>query len=682
MKDVISLQSSCVLTVISEVQWYSADTLSLLPPKLRSLVLLHLPAVDLYRISQHEGVWIGVPFTSEDVWKFRFETTLQKYTNVSSSTVEEMTSEVSWLDRYLFSCLYNVPVYYQTSTSQPSFGAAFFVTSDIVLNDVGTVKLKSGARQHGLIALNSRSKSELSSHFVSEWYQQKLMSYPFDSPVGAELSTYERIKAMLSVFPDWKPAVIPLEVDYQDLKDDVSDYDKSLCSSFVSNIKTVHLLSKYLRLHPNAEVENPADTPISSVGQFCSYIVGLLKDHKSASCSRLVISQPAMKKEVFRDNTDIDSESSLLFTHLSFSASELLEWFFQHFPNVSEISVSMHDSNQDTWNCPVFQQATLKSLQLKVIRPTFKHIVVPSLGFSSITEISLHGLAILDKEFCGIMLSVLNSPNEQKLRLANVFVKESQGSDAPVISPQVMRDACRYKTSIHFHRVKGISSVRSVFSSYGEIWLNDLSFYLVDVAPPFPETTPINCKSIHAERFPLSRENLNILYPVFVRAGSVSLSLGSVAVLSTADYVVAQICQCIQLCEKNLVYLDCKHAYNYVGLNAQHMDRFFSTVFSMPTSSLINLVFNPSRLIDSFSSVAFFQGANRSLLLSFQQIQRQSHSEAGELKHKISCWHLLCEVWKRENHDRSKIKRLCGVSGPVLNEIEDELHELCENLNM
>ena len=680
MAGLISLQSNCVLTILSEIHCFTADMLSLLPPKLRSRILLHLPAVDLYRLGQTEDhkdnlwrdLWIGLPFTSEDVWKIRFETTLKKYTNVSCLE-EDVSRCISWLDRYLVSCLLNVPLYYQTLSSQPSLGAAFYVTSDVSLNDVGIVKAKTDSSRCGLVALKTRAKSALSSHFISNFYRKKLELNPFNLPIGTELTTYDRIRVMLDVFPDWTPSVLPLEID-EHLSQ--SDYNTSLCVTFLSKVKTLYLLSKYLRLCPYAEVENPDTVSSSGIGHFCKYIVGLLNGYKSIACDKLILLPPAMKKEVTYKDMDDDGDevSSFSFTPISLSPNELLEWFFKRFPNINQLSVSMHDAYQDCWKSSVYREAKLQSLQLKVTRPTFKHITVPLLPFSLISDVSLQGLSISEEDFHAILLAVLKSPVEQKLSFANLCIQEL--NDVPVMHSLVMEKACQYKTSLNIHRIKGVNAIQSVLSLYREIWLNDLSFYLLEDTFPFPISTAINCKSVHVNRVTLHQNDSQFLLPLFSRAESVYLSLGNCS-LHNATFAIPMLCTCVQLCEENLRYLDCKNTVTYSNLKPEHVNHFFSTVFSLPKCVLENLVFDPSRLIQCYASTALHRTTNYLMQLQQGVQLTKQQAELDELKHQVSCWRTMCEVWCQSSNG-VKIKCLNGLSGIVFDELEDELGEICQ----
>ena len=673
MEEVLSLGNACVLTILSEIHNYSAGVLSLLPPRLRARILLHLPAVDLYRLSQNESPWVGVPFSSDDVWRTRFETTLEKHSNVACLD-EVARGESSWLDIYLLSCLINIPVYYETRANHPPFGAAFFVTSDVVLRNFGIVKLKCGSFCHGFVFLKARNKQGPSSHMVSKHYQETLITTPFNLPVGVELSMHNRIKTILSIFPGWKPSMVPLEFD--DLSE-FTGYNEPLCKSFLSNVKTVQLLSKHLRLCPHAEINHLAIDVAhaqTSIGQFCNYVINLLKHGKT---NRLILLPPAMKKEVVwqQSNGDQEDESITLLTPLSMSTSKLLEWFFQHFPNASEVFVHMHDGHQDSGLLDVLRGAKLANVQLNVLRPTFSQVIPLSLPFMTIGTISLNGLAISSCDFCSLLLSVLNSPNEQKLKLSNISVTHSD--DTIEIDPQVMKDSCRYKTSLHFHRVKanGCSLIESVLAAYDEIWLNDLLVYLIHSAPPFPKSTVINCKSFHLERFVLSPENLQVLSPILHRAQNICLNVGE-SDIGTADFSISEICRIIEVCGDNLSNLECKQSYPYSGLSTVHLDQFFSAVFSLPDSCLANLTFNPSRLINSYSSTT----TGRAILLHPVH-QLKKRTEVEELKKRMACYRLLCDIWKRQNR-RVKVKCLSGISGVVLNEMEDELLDIFDNLHM
>ena len=668
MEQVLSLENACVLTILSEIHNYSADVLSLLPPRLRACILLHLPAVDLYRLSQNVSPWVGVPFSSDDVWRTRFETTLLKYSNVAGLD-ETAHGESSWLDRYLLSCLVNIPVHYGTRTNHPPFGAAFFVTSDVALRNFGIVKLQYGSVCHGFVFLKARRQGP-STHMVSKHYQENFITTPFHLPVGVELSMYDRIKTLLSIFPGWKPSMVSLEFD--DLSE-FTDYNEPLCKSFLSNVKTVQLLSKYLRLLPHAKIDHLGlKCAPGSIGQFCNYVIDLLKHGKT---NRLILLPPAMKPEV-EDNQD--DKPVIILTPFSMSTSKLLEWFFQHFPNVSEVFINMNDSHQDSGLFDILRVAKLTYLQLNVLRPTFSQVIPLSLPFTTIGAISLNGLAISSHDFCSLLLSVLNSPNEQKLKLSNISVTHSD--DSIEIDPQVMKDSCRYKTSLHFRRVKAncCSLIESVLAAYDEIWLNDLLVYLIFSTPPFPKSTVINCKSFHLERFVLSPENLQVLSPILHRAQHIFLSVGESDV-GTADFAISEICCIIEVCGDNLSQLECKQAYPYSGLSADHIDQFFSAVFSLPDSCLTNLTFNPSRLINSYSSTVTGVG-----ILMHPVHQFIKHTEMEEMKKRMACYRLLCDVWKRQNRGVGglKVKCLSGIPGVVLNEIEDKLLEIFDNLHI
>ena len=669
MESVLSLQSSSILVILSEISSFSADILALLPPKLRTRILVHLPAFDLYRVDgERPGIWQGLPVTKEDVWRLRFETTLQKYSNVSPL---EDVPDLSWQDRYLLSCLLNIPVYYQTTANQPTLGAAFFVTSDINLNDVGLVKVIAGSNCNGLVSLRSRGKSELTSHFISQSHKGKLESeWPFNLPVGFDLSTAERVKMMVNLFPEWQPSLLPVEYDEQEC----SPFNSSIYQPFVKKVKAIYVLSKYLRKYPYGEVEN-IETHVSGAENYCDCLVDMLGKHQTALCDRLVLSQPSMRKEFVPG----EEESIAIFTPLSFSSSQLLERFYPYFPNLSSLSVTMHDSMHDCWTSPVLQDIKLNSLQLKVFRPTFKTVVKPTVSFSGISEICLQGLCILDTDFCDLFLEFLNSPGEQCLKLANVFIKE--GEKELKVHPQKMREECCYKKSLGLHRVKGSDAIESVLSAYPILWLGNLSFYVVDVSAPFPKSTEIICKSVHVQRVSLSPEDLAMLSPILCKAEQVYLSLGQ-AGLATADHSIARLIQCVQLCKNNLQHLDLKHSFAYSGLSRQHMTQFFSVVFSLPENVLGNLVFDPSRLIDSFATASVYQVPPRNVLpqpaaFHVQLVKQQE----DEQKYRVKGWGLLCEVWKDVGRG-IKLKCISSVPTTVLDEMEDVLYELCLDVNM
>ncbi len=660
-----------MLTILSEIHCFTAEMLSLLPPKLRSRILLHLPAIDLYKLGNTNNLWVGLPFTNEDVWKSRFEATLKKYTNVSC--LEEEIS-MTWLDRYLVSCLLNVPVYYESILSHPPFGAAFFVISDVSLNDVGIVKAKIDSNGvNGLMGLKTRKKSSsASSHLISKVYHKRLQSYPFAVPVGTQLTTYDRIKVMLTMFRNWSPSILPLEFDDHS----PNDYDTMLCTSFLSKVRTIYILSKYLRSHPYAEVEDVNSDNPPGIGHFCKFVVDLMNGHDNATCNRLIIPSPAMKKELFYtiSEGDGDTESSFSYKPLSFTANELMKWFFERFPNIKNLSVSMHDTHQDCWTSSVFNEAKLESLQLKVTRPTFKHITTPLISFSLISEMSLHGLAIEDKHFCDILLAVLNSPIEQKFSLANVKIIDNNNSQ-PLANSQVMETACHYKTSLNLHRIRGVNVIESILLLYQEMWLNDLSIYLIDVDLPFPKSTVINCKSLHVNRFTLGPNNMDVLSPVLKRANGVYLSLGN-SIIHTATFSLPMISQLIQICQQNLQYLDCKHAFPYPDSKIDHLNIFFTAVFRLPKCTLANLTFDPSRLILCIATTTTHSVANLMTMLQLQQ-----NAVVNDLQNQKICWHLLCQVWKNISNG-VKIKCLSGVSSMVLDEMEDDLHEVAHIIKL
>lgn len=677
-----SLQSSCFLTIIANVHCYSGELLSLLPAKLRARILLHIPAIDLYRLGHCRGLWEGLPYTCEDVWKRRFDTTLSKYSNVQPF---QETKDLLWQERYFLSCLINIP---KSSSIQPPFGSSFFVTSDIVLCETmqGVLKIKYGSTLHCFNALETKVKTKLTSHFLSQFYTNKLKGHPFNLPVGSEkMSLYNRLKCILTLFPGWKPSVIPLEYD-ESITKSIEQIDEQLCESFISNANSIFLSSRYLRLHSYAEIagEGP-DRPNPSanglaIDPFCDFMLDLLiKKSVDPPCWRVYLSQIPVIKETKHQVVNDEVESVSTFVQL-YSSADVLNWFHHRCPNISDIIVSMHNSNQiDCQNCFIFRSDALHSVQLKVVRPTFKRFisVKAHLPFSRLASITLNGLAVSGEEFCDILLLILNSPQKQNLKFSNFFVNQS--SDMPVeLPPQVMEMDCRYKTSLSLHRVNGIYHVQNVLETFPEVWLDDLSFYLADGIVPLPESTIINCKSVHADRFSADEHNLHLLSHVFKKAEKVFLSIGQCGI-TTAPVAIARLCQCIRMCETNLAYLDCKHMMSYIGFEASHVIDFFEAVLSLPDYIFESLVFNPSRLCESYASAVASSQSGRNFIVNVHHMRQQFLSKENELR--CECWQWLWNTWKT-NKPGVKLNKLVGVHRDALEQFEDEIKEMCSELEL
>ena len=67
-----SLQLQCLYSLVSRLNEYSTQTLSLLPVTLRKQLLRNLPVVDICRLEEDNSTFVN-GFDSDDIWKELYE---------------------------------------------------------------------------------------------------------------------------------------------------------------------------------------------------------------------------------------------------------------------------------------------------------------------------------------------------------------------------------------------------------------------------------------------------------------------------------------------------------------------------------------------------------------------------------------------------------------------------------
>ena len=648
-----SLQSHCMLAIISNVSSYTADVLALLPPRLRTRILINVPAIDLYRLSKCSDFLTGLIIDIEEVWKHRFNTSLLKYSNISP--FDEIPSrQISWKDRYLLSCLQNIPHQYRTTAICPPLSGAMFIISNITFSDTGMIKMKVGSTLHGLHCVKGRltPDTDISCHFISLEYMKLLDSYPYNLTVGCDIPVIMRIKLITKHFPNWCPSVFPLEYD-----DDSTEWSEMLVKEVTNKLETIFIYTKYLRMFRNSECteySNKVNSPVFS--ETTAKIIAVVRNN--TKCDDIVISQPAMLKS---------DDSNLI--PVTFSSAQLLEEMLSQFPNVKHLSITMHYSDQDCINNPLFLKEQLTSLHLRVARPNFEDIISPSIAITTIRDLRLHGIHIAGRNFIDILLAYLNTPtaHEQSLSLGSLKIDTT---NVPAIAPQMMAKNCCYKKSLYLHRVYDNNLLKVIFAAYPKISFNTLLLSLGDRLPPFPEKTLIHAKTFILKQTRINASSISIYKPVLELADKVELSVSIES--SNANEVITLLCKCISTCSYSLQYLDFHHFLPLADLSQLLVNQLYVCIFNLPTSTIADLVIDPGHIIAAVSNVLMQKQGIR--LANIVQLREQ------EMRQTVENWKSFYDVWKNEG--KKVLKSVSGVPNYVSAEIEDLLKEMTSNINI
>ena len=677
MAEPLSLSKQCLLTLVGHAPSLSPDYLALLPPRLRTVLAFNLSVSDLHRVQQCKDFTHGLKVVDMDVlWKHRYETTLLKFSNVASLELDIETHHpgqsvisLTWKDRYLLSCFMNIPRIYQSRELLPPIGVSLFGVADIQFADGQIFKDVINVNKCGLFCYQSstsKMQSRLSSNFVSQYHLPLLDKAPFNKPVGNEWPTLDRINLFSCVLPSWTPPYFPLQ------------YDEILNSvPSLEGVKGVLVYSRWYQIRPNAEIDKD-DTNVIVVSKSLKESLQAY----STSLDAAFLFAPAMLK--------IKSSKA---SALSVTTTTLVNIAISSLSTLKHLSIAMHDADTsclDALPVPSLLPSLyhcLCTLHLKVLRPTFTEpcTLLGSTLSSLFTECNsfkdliLQGLALPEGGFISFMLSFLNNPPHndevhQSVTLRNVKILSSD-DDLTSIDKQVMPQECWYTKSLFIYRLLNWQAFRHLLAAYDELFMDRLSIslpYDFEEDLLVPPNLIVHAKSVHVERTILNEDRLQLLHPVlFSNVDAIELSLGPTQPTDTLAIYV----DCIGICSKALTYLDFKHM---TPGSISQLDALFTAIFSLPESTLSNLVLDPCHLIEGYASgQAQETQLGRGASVQWPAFSLLRDSEYRRLfddivkAHARSSWKLLYSIWK------SKAKgvklKLLYVSMLALDELSDEL---------
>ena len=673
----VSLQSHCVLIIISHCATYPVDALSLLPPRLRVLIAHNVSPYDLHRLEQGSfftGLETRVQI--QDLWRRRYENTLLKFSNISGLDIDmelhhpfpSTPLSLSWKDRYLLACLLNFPRIYSNlgqgaDLKRPfsPWGVAIFGLTDLLLPKGQTHKEKVNNTKHGLFCYHVSQRNApgaTSSYFVSIVHMSLIQTMHSNEPGGeSEWSIQKGLKLFSFLFPSWHIPYVPVLYD--------RDSPLMVAGDIIGRPHRAIVYSGWYLARNNAEISESDSKEFSPQlsKSFQSFF-----ESCSSELETLVFLPPAVLKEGGGDYSPFRVSTSALIQSVALSL-----------PVLKHLSISMHACDIKCLSMlsdilPSFYHS-LTTLHLKVVRPKFPE---PSLGLGPalcdlykksqvFQDLILQGLFFDKEEFVSLIFSYLTTAKcsneiQESLTLRNIKVS---GSSNEEIEKQVMPQNC--KKSLFVYRLLDTEPLHNALSAFDEIRMKTISFTYITEKILIPSDLKVIADTVRIERIILNEERLMALRPLL--AGNVKD-----VELSLANAFPSSIYQkCLEASSPSLRYFDMNWFLPDIFKELTDLEAFFGMIFSLlPHSSLSRLELNFVQLIRKYASYLFTKENNSGLWLD------PSHAKPMEMKNTIRLWKLLHKSWK-ENANGCKLKCL-HVTVVALDEVYDEVMEMAVDL--
>lgn len=679
-QSLLSLQSHCVLTIISHCATYPVDTLSLLPPRLRVLIAHNASPYDLHRLEQgafFKGLENRVQI--QDLWKRRYENTLLKFSNISGLDIDmelhhpspSTPLSLSWKDRYLLACLLNFPRIYSNAGGEWSglqrpfspWGVAIFGLTDLLLpkGQIHREKLDNDTK-HGLHCFPSSQRitpGKTTSYFVSVLHMSLIETIHSEEPRESEWSIQKGLKLFSFLFPSWCIPYAPVLYD--------RDAPLMVAEDIVGKSRRAIVYSGWYITRNNAEI---SESDFKKISPHLSKSFQSFFESFSSKLETLVFLPPAVLKEDGGNYSPFEVSTSTLIQSVAVSL-----------PVLKQLSISMHACDIKCLSLlsdvlPSLHH-TLTTLHLKVVRPKFPE---PSLGLGPalcdlykktqvFQDLILQGLFFDRGEFINLILSYLTTAKcsadiQESVTLRNIKVK---GSGNGEIEKQVMPQ--NSNKSLFVYRLLDTEPLHFALSAFDELRLNTISFTYITEKILIPSDLKIIANTVRIERIILNEERLEALRPLLVgNVRKVELSLANAFPPSIYQ-------KCLEASSQSLSYFDMDWFLPDIFKELTDLEAFFAMLFSLlPPSCLSNLELNFVQLIKKYASYLLTKENNSGVWLTMES----SHAKSLETKNTIRLWNLLYKSWK-ENANGCKLKFL-HVTVAALDEVYDKVMEMAVDL--